>query len=156
MGCKDTTIFKKTGCPNCIICTFASNILKQTMGKVKKIKPETELFQGKLEELIIQALIEKNGADIININLKKINHVFFDNFIICTGNSKTHVDTLSDYVQEITKRKANIKPTFVEGIENGEWILLDYFNIIVHIFQPKVREFYNLESLWGDAEIQQF
>lgn len=126
------------------------------MGKVKKVKTEAELFKGNLEELIIQALLEKNGIDIININLKKINHVFFDNFIICTGNSKTHVDTLSEFVQEITKRKAAIKPTFVEGIENGEWILLDYFNIIVHIFQPQAREFYNLEKLWGDAEIQKF
>ena len=126
------------------------------MIKVKKVKTEEELFKGNLEELIIQALIEKNGTDIVNINLKKINHVFFDNFIICTGNSKIHVDTLNDFVQETTKRKANIKPTFVEGIENGEWILLDYFNIIVHIFQPKTREFYNLERLWGDAEIQKF
>jgi len=126
------------------------------MVKVKKVKSEEEPFKGNLEELIIQALIEKNGTDIVNINLKKINHVFFDNFIICTGNSKTHVDTLSDFVQETTKGKANIKPTFVEGIENGEWILLDYFNIIVHIFQPKIREFYNLERLWSDAEIQKF
>jgi ribosome-associated protein len=126
------------------------------MVKVKKTKTEDELFKGNLEELIIQALIEKNGTDIVNINLKKINHVFFDNFIICTGNSKTHVDTLSEFVQETTKKKANIKPTFVEGIENGEWILLDYFNIIVHIFQPKTREYYNLERLWGDAEIQKF
>lgn len=126
------------------------------MAKTIKVKSDIELYQGNIEELIIQSLIEKNGTDIININLKKINHVFFDNFIICTGNSKTHVDTLCEFVQETTKRKANIKPTFVEGIENGEWILLDYFNIIVHIFQPEARKFYNLERLWNDAEIQKF
>lgn len=130
--------------------------LKRNYGKSQESKNRGRALSRNLEELIIQALIEKNGTDIININLKKINHVFFDNFIICTGNSKTHVDTLSDFVQEITKRKAAIKPTFVEGIENGEWILLDYFNIIVHIFQPQAREFYNLEKLWGDAEIQKF
>ncbi|MEG2070627.1 MAG: ribosome silencing factor [Bacteroidales bacterium] len=126
------------------------------MAKAKKVKAEVEHFNGNLEELIVQALIEKKGMDIVCINLKKINHVFFDYFIICTGNSKTHVETLSDFVQETTKRFANTKASFIEGTDSGEWILLDYFNIIVHIFQPEARAFYNIESLWNDAEIQKF
>jgi len=126
------------------------------MVKKRKIKAEVEHFQGNIEELIIQSLIEKKGIDIVSINLKKINHVFFDYFIICSGNSKTHVDTLADFVQETTIKYANIRPSFVEGTANGEWILLDYFNIIVHIFQPEVREYYSIEKLWKDAEFQYF
>jgi len=126
------------------------------MRQRKKVKEEVALFQGNLEELIIQALLEKKGENIICIDLRKINHVLFDYFIICTGNSKPHIETLADYVQEVTRREAKTKPTFVEGLSNGEWVLLDYFNIIVHIFQTETREFYNLEQLWNDAEIQRF
>jgi len=88
--------------------------------------------------------------------LKKINHVFFDYFIICTGNSKTHIETLVDFVQASTKKQAKIPASYISGLENGEWVILDYFNIIVHIFQPDIRKFYNLEQLWSDAPIQQF
>jgi ribosome-associated protein len=126
------------------------------MAKTKKIKIETPIFQGKLEELIIQALIEKKGEQIACIDLKTMHHVLFDYFIICSGNSKIHVETLSDFVQEVTKKQAGIRASYVEGRGNGEWILLDYFNVIVHIFQPEVRQFFNIESLWSDAPCQWF
>jgi len=126
------------------------------MGKKRKIKTEIDSFEGNIEDVIIQALIEKKGIDILSINLKKINHVFFDYFIICSGNSKTHVDTLADFVQETTIKSANTRPSFVEGTANGEWILLDYFNVIVHIFQPEIRAYYNIEKLWSDADFQHF
>ncbi|HNW67516.1 MAG TPA: ribosome silencing factor [Bacteroidales bacterium] len=124
------------------------------MGKRKVAAKSVEPFKGDIAELIIQALMEKKGEDITIINLKKVNHVYFDKFIICSGTSRTHVETLSDYVQEVTKREANIRPAFLEGMMNGEWVLLDYFDIIVHIFQPEARNFYRLESLWNDAEIK--
>lgn len=126
------------------------------MAKPKKVKTEVPVFEGKIEELIIQSLIEKKGEQIVCIDLKAMQHVLFDYFIICTGNSKPHVETLSDFVQETTKRYADIRPSYVEGRTNNEWILLDYFNIIVHIFQPEVRNFYNIESLWSDAPVQMF
>ena len=122
----------------------------------KKVKFEGTPYEGNIDELIIQALIEKQGVDIKCINLKKLNHVFFDYFIICTGNSKPHVETLCDYVQEQTQRVAGTKPVHVEGLENCEWILLDYFNVLVHIFQPEARTYYNIEALWSDADVQSF
>jgi len=121
------------------------------MTKQKKIIKEAIAFQGNIEELIIQSLIEKKGEQIVCIDLKAMHHVLFDYFIICSGNSKPHVETLSDFVQETTKKQAGIRPSYIEGRANGEWILLDYFNVIVHIFQPKIRRFYNIESLWSDA-----
>jgi len=126
------------------------------MARPKKLTKEVPAFQGNLEELIIQSLIEKKGEQIVCIDLKAMHHVLFDYFIICTGNSKPHVETLSDFVQESTKKLAGIRPSYVEGRANGEWILLDYFNIIVHVFQPEIRKFYNIESLWSDAPSQWF
>ena len=126
------------------------------MAKPKKTTKEAPAFQGNLQEFIIQALIEKKGEQIVCIDLKAMHHVLFDYFIICTGNSKPHVETLSDFVQESTKKLAGQRPSYVEGRANGEWVLLDYFNIIVHIFQPEIRQFYNIESLWSDAPHQWF
>jgi len=123
------------------------------MSKRKIAIEKNNLFQGDLSELIVQALLEKKGEDITIINLKTIQHVYFDKFIICNGTSRTHVETLAEYVQQVTQQQAGIKPTFVEGVAVGEWILLDYFDIIVHIFQPETRNFYQLENLWNDAEI---
>lgn len=122
----------------------------------KKVKFEGTPYEGNIDELIIQALIEKQGVDIQCFNLKKLNHTLFDYCIICTGNSKPHVETLCDFVQEQTQRVAGMKPNHVEGLENSEWILLDYFNVLVHIFQPEARQYYNLETLWSDADIQKF
>lgn len=122
----------------------------------KKVKFEGTPYEGNLEELIVQALLEKQGNDVCCINLKKINHVYFDYFVVCSGNSKPHVETLCDFVQYQTQKVAGTKPLHVEGLENKEWIILDYFNILVHIFQPEARQFYNIESLWGDADIQRF
>jgi len=126
------------------------------MAKQKKTTKEAPAFLGNLQELIIQALIEKKGEQIVCIDLKAMHHVLFDYFIICTGKSKPHVETLGDFVQESTKKLAGQRPSYVEGRANGEWVLLDYFNIIVHIFQPEIRQFYNIESLWSDAPHQWF
>lgn len=124
------------------------------MAKRKVATKKENLFTGDISELIVQALLEKGGVDVTIIDLKKINHVYFDKFILVTGTSRTHVETLCDYVQELTKREADVKPTAVEGLANGEWVLLDYFDTIVHIFQPEARTFYQLETLWNDAEIK--
>jgi ribosome-associated protein len=126
------------------------------MAKPKKIKIKATAFQGYLEELIIQALIEKKGEQVVCIDLKAMQHVLFDYFIIGSGNSKPHVESLSDFVQETAKKQAGIRPAYTEGRANGEWILLDYFNIIVHIFQPEIRQFFNIESLWSDAPCRWF
>lgn len=126
------------------------------MARPRKEKPIEKPFEGNLEDLIIQSLIEKKGINIVHIDLKKINHVFFDSFIICSGSSKTHVETLSEFLRENVKKTAKIIPSYMEGKSNGEWILVDYFNIIVHIFQEETREYYNIENLWSDAPIQHF
>ncbi|MDR1758643.1 MAG: ribosome silencing factor [Bacteroidales bacterium] len=126
------------------------------MRKSKKNTSPVTAYEGNIEELIIQALLEKGAQDVVSINLKPVRHVLFDYFIICTGTSKPHVETLTDFVIETTKKQAGIRPAFVEGTLNNEWVLLDYFNVIVHVFQPEARQYYSIEKLWNDAEIQHF
>lgn len=125
----------------------------------KKNKKTTEkespiLFQGEIQELILQALQEKMGNDIVLIDLRSKDSVFFDYFIICSGNAKPHVETLVDYVEEVVWKTLKIRPNHIEGRENSNWILIDYFNVIVHVFQKEVRAFYNIEKLWNDMPQQ--
>ncbi|MCQ2286261.1 MAG: ribosome silencing factor [Bacteroidales bacterium] len=126
-----------------------------TKKKTEPKKVEKPVFDN-IKDVVIQALMEKMGNDIVDIDLKKVNHVFFDDFIVCTATSGVHAETLCDYVQELAWKELKVRPSFVEGLDNKEWVLIDFFNVIVHIFQPEFREFYNIEGLWSDADIQRF
>lgn len=137
-------------------CTFATKFLYTYMTVTKKVKYDGLPWEGHLGELIVQALLEKQGDGVVCIDLRKVNHALFDYYIICSGNSKAHIQTLCDFVQEKTQRSANVRPLHVEGLENCEWVLLDYADILVHIFRPEAREYYNIEALWSDAGIQKF
>ena len=104
-----------------------------------------------LTEVAIEGLLEKKGQQIIRMNLKGVDGAVTDFFVICTGTSDRHVQSLAESVLD-EMAKSGEKPISKEGIQLGEWVLLDYVNVVVHIFQEKTREFYRLEALWGDAE----
>jgi len=97
------------------------------------------------------AIFDKNGSDIVLLDVEE---AFFlsDIFVIATGSSRTNVQALADHVEERIKQTHDLKPLRVEGRTEGEWVLVDYGDIIVHLFQAAAREFYSLERLWGDAE----
>lgn len=97
------------------------------------------------------AIFEKKGTDIVLLDVEE---AFFlsDVFVIATGSSRTNVQALADHVEERIKETHNVKPLRVEGRTEGEWVLVDYGDIIVHLFQSAPREYYSLERLWGDAE----
>ncbi len=102
---------------------------------------------------IIKGIEEVKGENITILDLREIENTVCDYFIICDGNSNTQVNAISGSVQKMVGKNAQEKPWHVEGAFNAEWILVDYVNIVVHIFQKNIREFYDLESLWGDAKI---
>jgi len=102
---------------------------------------------------ILKAIDEIKGVDIQLLDLREIENTVCDYFIICSGTSNTHVNAISGIIQKQVSKLTKEKPWHVEGERNAEWILLDYVNIVVHIFQKPVREFYDIESLWGDARI---
>jgi ribosome-associated protein len=102
---------------------------------------------------IIKGIEDVKGADIDILDLREIDNTVCDYFIICNGNSNTQVVAISNSIQKVVSKELKDKPWHVEGLENGEWVLMDYVNIVVHVFQEHIREYYDLESLWGDAKI---
>jgi len=102
---------------------------------------------------ILKAIDEIKGEDVQLLDLREIENTVCDYFIICSGTSNTHVNAISGIIQKQVGKLAKEKPWHVEGEGNAEWILLDYINVVVHVFQKQTREFYDIESLWGDAKI---
>jgi ribosome-associated protein len=115
----------------------------------KKIKEDTDITN-----VIIEGILDKKGEQIVSIDFSNIHNTLFKGFVICHGNSRVHVESIADNVEEFVRKQSGIKPWHKEGQANAEWILLDYVDMVVHIFQEKYRNFYQLENLWADAEIK--
>ena len=106
-----------------------------------------------LVDAIVEGIRRKKGIEIINIDLSAEGEAECDNFIICHGSSNTHVDAIARSVEESVEELAKESVWRQDGFQNAQWILLDYVNVMVHIFQEPFRRFYDLESLWGDGTI---
>jgi len=102
---------------------------------------------------IIQGIEEVKGDQIEIIDLRSIDNTVCDYFIVCSGNSNTQVDAIESSVRKSVSKALQDKPWHVEGLENSQWVLMDYVDVVVHIFQKQTREYYDIESLWGDAKI---
>lgn len=109
-----------------------------------------------LAEAAIEGIREKKGFDISVLDLQGLSHAVCDKFIICSGNSNTQVSALADSIEDIVRKKTGESPWHVEGNANAEWILLDFVNVVVHIFQPQARSFYGIEKLWADASVSHY
>ena len=104
---------------------------------------------------IVEGLENLKGEDIQLLDLRTIENTPCDYFIVCNGNSNTQVNAIVQSVQKTVSKALKEKPFHIEGQENAEWILIDYVNVVVHVFQKHIREYYNLEALWGDAKTTQ-
>lgn len=116
---------------------------------------ENKLIREKIEirDFVLEGIREIKGYEILIIDLSKINNSICDYFIICHGNSRTQVEAIAQSVEETVRKHTGVRPWHSEGWQNAEWILLDYVDVVVHIFNEKARRFYNLEGLWADAPI---
>lgn len=114
---------------------------------------EKHASADELIAVILKGIDDVKGEDIQLLDLREIENTVCDYFIICSGNSNTQVNAISGAVQKNVSKELKDKPWHVEGQGNAEWVLMDYVNVVVHIFQKQVREFYDIESLWGDAKI---
>ena len=103
--------------------------------------------------LILEGIEEVKGHNINILDLREIENTVCDYFIICDGTSNTHVNAIVSSIQKIVSKAIKDKPWHVEGSDNSEWVLMDYVNVVVHVFQKHTREFYNIEDLWGDAKV---
>ena len=104
-----------------------------------------------LSEIAVHGIQEKKGNDIVRLDLRELNSSVSDYFIICSANSSTQVKAIADSVEEEIYKNTQTDPWRKEGQETADWIILDYFDIVVHIFKTEKREFYGIEDLWGDA-----
>ena len=112
---------------------------------------KTDGINNLIEKIVI-GISDVKGQDIEMIDLRKIENRICDFYIICSGSSNTHVSAILNSVKKKVSKTLNEKPSHTEGEENAEWILLDYINVVVHIFQKQIRDFYRIEELWGDCK----
>lgn len=121
------------------------------MVSTKKATQAKTINQG-LQDLIIDCITDIKGKNIVLLNLKAIDDAPADYFIVCEGDSTTQVRAIAGNIERRLKEEQRLFPGHVEGTQHAKWVCMDYFDIIVHIFHPETRRFYDLEQLWSDAE----
>lgn len=113
---------------------------------------KTETNNDQLIAHIIKGIEEVKGNNIEILDLREIDNTVCDYFVICSGTSNTQVNAIVNSVQKLVSKSLKDKPWHIEGSENAEWVLMDYVTVVVHVFQKHIREYYDIESLWGDAK----
>lgn len=121
------------------------------MVKNKNVRESTSI-----SELIIHGIQEKKGNDIVRLDLRNIHSSVADYFVICHAESSTQLKAIAQSVEEEVFKALKNEPWRKEGLQQAEWIIIDYVDVVVHIFKTDKREFYGIEDLWGDAEMQSF
>ena len=101
---------------------------------------------------ILSGIEDVKGKEITILDLREIENTVCDYFIICEGTSNTQVNAIVNSIQKKVSKELRDNPWHVEGSDNAEWVLIDYVNVVVHVFQKHIRQFYDIESLWGDAK----
>ena len=108
----------------------------------------------KLSDVVVQGMQEKKAKDIVVMDLRNVKSAIADFFVICTGNSDTQIEAIADSIDEQVYKQLQENPWHIEGKTNKEWMLIDYVNVVAHIFKKDKRDFFALENLWGDAVVQ--
>ena len=117
--------------------------------KAKKPQTRHKKLTGDIAKAV-RAALDKKAIDVVVLDLRNT-HAFTDFFLLCSGQNARQVQAIADAVEEAL-RAVKVRPSHVEGYDRAEWILMDFFTFVVHVFSPQTREFYSLERLWGDAE----
>ena len=104
---------------------------------------------------ILSGIEDVKGKDINILDLREIENTVCDYFIVCEGTSNTQVNAIVNSIQKKVSKELKDKPWHIEGNDNAEWVLIDYVNVVVHVFQKHIRDYYDIESLWGDAKTTQ-
>lgn len=120
----------------------------------KTIKLSNTQRDKQLLKYIIEGMQEKKANNITVLDLQSIENSFCNYFVICEAESRPQLQAITESIEEFTNKKLSIKPHHTEGIQNAEWILIDYLTIVVHIFRSDIRSYYKIEELWADAKIQ--
>ena len=109
-----------------------------------------------LSNLIVDCIQDIKGQNIVKLDLRELEHAPTDFFIICDGESSTQINAIANNIRKRVKDETGLYASQLEGAESSKWVLVDYFDIVVHVFYPETREFYELEDLWSDALITEY
>nr|MBC7613448.1 ribosome silencing factor [Pseudopedobacter sp.] len=118
------------------------------------VKNKVAIQSTNISEAVIYGIQEKKGNEIVRLDLRNIHSSVADYFVVCHAESSTQVKAIANSVEEEVFKAYGQEPYRKEGLQHAEWILLDYIDVVVHIFKTEKREFYGIEDLWGDAEIK--
>ncbi len=121
-----------------------------------KSAPQKSWTLEQLNDLVIDSIQDIKGKNIVKLDLRELDEAPTDFFIVCEGDSNTQVKSISDNIYKRLKKEANQRPNHIEGEHNAQWILLDYFNTIIHVFHRETRKYYELEDLWSDAKVTEY
>ena len=138
--------------------TTKAGAARKTTGVAKAARATKTARAPKLPKSVagaVKAAQDKKATDIVVLDLRKAGG-FTDYFVMCTGQNPRQINAIADAVEDTLRKDFGERPTLAEGIHKSEWILIDYFNFVVHIFSPDCRSFYGLERLWGNAERHEF
>lgn len=119
-----------------------------------RINKSNEFTAEQIRDFVVRGMQEKKGQDIVVMDLRNVKNAICDYFVLCSGTSDTQIDAISTAVEEEVYKASRQDPWHKEGKLNREWILLDYVDVVAHVFKKDRRAFYDLEQLWGDADIQ--
>lgn len=106
-----------------------------------------------LRDAVVEAILDKKGKDVVSLDLREVREAISDYFVICHGDSNTQVRAIADHINEKVKKLHKQSPYFTEGYNNLEWVLLDYIDVVVHVFYRDTRFKFQLEELWSDATV---
>ncbi|MFM8432017.1 MAG: ribosome silencing factor [Bacteroidota bacterium] len=130
--------------------------LKKTVSTAKTTKKNIKAPDPSvtLKDAVVEGMQEMKAKEIVFIDLRNIKNAVADFFVVCHADSSTHIDAIARSIEEVVEKQTGDSPLNTEGKSNGEWVLIDYSNVVAHVFRQDKREFYGLERLWADAEIE--
>jgi ribosome-associated protein len=120
------------------------------------VKNKTIQESTSISELVVFGIQEKKGNEIVRLDLRNIHSSVADYFVVCHAESSTQVKAIAQSVEDVVFKALKLEPWRKEGLQQSDWIILDYIDVVVHIFKTDKREFYGIEDLWGDAEMKSF
>ncbi|BDC98075.1 ribosome silencing factor [Persicobacter psychrovividus] len=117
------------------------------------MEEKNNLTSEELSQMVVMGMLDKKASNVVVMDLRKVGNAVADFFVVATGNSDTQVESIARGVDEEVFKQCKTNPWHREGMDNREWVLIDYVDVVVHVFKQDKREFYNLENMWGDAKI---
>ncbi len=135
------------------VTEILTKIKKAELAVIEKRRKNREVSSETLSRLIAKGMLEKKATEVIILDLRNIQTAVADFFVICSGNSDTQIDAISQSIEEEVYKAVEAAPWQKEGKLNREWILIDYVDVVAHVFRKDRRLYYDLEGLWGDAGV---